>query len=98
MEGGIKKSVMGTLLFWIIVLASLEWNASLYDFIFVGIFNKKYFISSRHFPWLCHLLRFFAKEMMIILGRKNHTFGIDKFNKNIFDRGVSRHKISMKTH
>ena len=82
---------------WILSLAGGV-SIGIYDSIFVGIFSKKYFISSRHFPWLCHLLRFFAKEMMIILGRKNHTFGIDKFNKNIFDRGVSRHKISMKTH
>ena len=37
-------------------IASLEWNASLYDFIFVGIFNKKYFISSQYSPWLCHYL------------------------------------------
>jgi len=62
LEGGIKKSVMGTLLLWIIVLASLEWNASLYDFIFVGIFNKKYFISSQCFPWLCHYLCFFKRN------------------------------------
>ena len=66
----LKKSVIGTLLLWIIVLASLEWNASLYDFIFVGIFNKKilYFITA--LPLASPLLRFFAKEMMIILGRK----------------------------
>ena len=59
---GIKKSVIGTLLLWIIVLASLEWNASLYDFIFLGIFNKKYFISSRHFPWLLHYLGSLQKK------------------------------------
>ena len=76
-EVGIKKSVMGTLLLWIIVLASLEWNASLYDFIFVEIFNKKYLISSRYSTWLCHLLRFFAKAKMIMLKHKNHTFGKD---------------------
>ena len=65
---GIKKSVMVTLLLWTTVLALLGWSASFYDSIFVGILNKKtYFIVV--FSLALPLLRFFAKSMMIMLGR-----------------------------
>ena len=57
---GIKRSVMFSLFIWTIVLALLGWSNSLYDSIFVGIFNKKtYFIVV--FSLALPLLRFFYK-------------------------------------